>query len=113
MRLSTQSARFLHSSCSVQTSADQGHGRQRQKDIRSEGKVDAGQEVGPDSHHGAKERDADGNRDPLARGYEACSEPFWASGTSEVAVTVAATTAVIWPKKPPNSAGISSHSQVG
>ena len=32
-------------------------------------------------------------------------------GPSEVAVTVAATTAVIWPKKPPNSAGISSHSQ--
>lgn len=41
------------------------------------------------------------------------ASPLLASGIPAVAVTVAATTAVIWPKEPPNSAGISNHSQIG
>ena len=36
------------------------------------------------------------------------ASPLWLSGTPEVAVTVAATTAVMCPKKPMKSAGISS-----
>ena len=38
--------------------------------------MDACQEVGSNGHHSSKDRDADGDCDPLARGYEAGSEPF-------------------------------------
>ena len=33
--------------------------------------MDARQEVGSNGHHSSKDRDADGDCDPLARGYEA------------------------------------------
>ena len=53
----------------VQANADQNHGRQRQKDIRSKGDADTGQEITAGRHHSTKNRYADGDRDPLARDY--------------------------------------------
>jgi hypothetical protein len=49
--------------------ADHSYSYQCQEDIGSDGKMNAGQEVASDSHYSTKDRDADGERDPLACGY--------------------------------------------
>ena len=59
----------------LQPGDEYGHDRQRQKDIHDEGNVDAGQQVGTEGHHGTEDRDADGNRNPLACGHQAGGEP--------------------------------------
>src|SRR5690242_12352049 len=70
------SRRHTRRSQPVQTDADQSYSRQRQKDIRNEGEMDAGQEVAPKGHYGTEDRDADGDRDPLTRSYKAAGESF-------------------------------------
>jgi hypothetical protein len=60
----------------VQTGPDDDHGRQRQDDVSRECKLDPSLQVGPNRHHSAEDRDANGDRHPLARGHEAGGEPF-------------------------------------
>jgi hypothetical protein len=61
---------------SVQPGRDYDHGRHCQEDIRSKGKVDAGQQIAPRRHDGSEDRNADCDRDPLARAHEASGKPF-------------------------------------